>query len=151
MDQTQMMLLELGSKNYSCAQILLIGGLRLTGNDNPDLVRAMGGLAEGMGFGSTCGAFTGGACLIGLYTGKGHDDEFPLENSALIMEEYTSWFRETFCKANPATSCDGFLGLDDANAPRLMQPARCGAMIGQVWERVISLLAENGIDPTTGR
>ena len=151
MDQTQMMLLELGSKNYSCAQILLIGGLRLLGNDNPGLVRAMSGLGQGMGFGGTCGAFTGGACLIGLYTGKGEDGELPLDNAALVLDEYCTWFRENFCAANPAASCDGFLELDGETGPRLMQPERCGAMVGRVWEKVISLLMENGIDPTMDR
>jgi len=66
-----MWLLELGAKGYSCAQMLVIGALRLMGRENPDLVRAVAGLAQGVGCGELCGALSGGACLLSLYTGKG--------------------------------------------------------------------------------
>ena len=69
-------MVELSRQGFLCSQILLIIGLEAQGKENPDVVRAMSGLVGGLGFcGKTCGALTGGACLIGLYAGKGAADE----------------------------------------------------------------------------
>ena len=65
-------MMALRKQGFYCSQILILQGLELMGKSNPDLVRAMQGLAGGMGFsGEICGALTGGACLLGLYAGKG--------------------------------------------------------------------------------
>ena len=146
------MLLELGSKNYSCAQILLIAALRLQGRENPELIRAMSGLAEGGGgSGNTCGAFTGGACLLSLYSAKGENDEMPLENHKLLMEAFSSWFQESFCANNPHLLCDSLLGANGASGAQAMPPRQCAAMIAQVWEKAIELLCEYGLDPTDSK
>ena len=48
---------ELGSQGMYCSQILLTLGLDLRGEDNPELVKSMAGLAGGLGFtGGTCGS-----------------------------------------------------------------------------------------------
>ncbi|NLT17733.1 MAG: C_GCAxxG_C_C family protein, partial [Clostridiales bacterium] len=76
MDDFLMRLMELSSQGFFCSQILLMLRLEAEGKQNPDLVRALGGLAGGLGFsGKTCGALTGGACLIAYYAGKGAPDE----------------------------------------------------------------------------
>jgi hypothetical protein len=49
MTDTQMLVLRLGGKGYSCAQIVIQGGLLCLGRENPDLLRAMAGLAHGGG------------------------------------------------------------------------------------------------------
>ena len=60
-------MLELAGQGFHCSQILLFLGLEAQGKRNPDLIRAMSGLAGGVGFsGDICGALTGGACLLGL-------------------------------------------------------------------------------------
>ena len=65
-------MLELYRQGYNCSQILVTLGLETMGKSNPDLVRAVAGLGGGIGFtGKTCGALTGGACLLSLYAGKG--------------------------------------------------------------------------------
>lgn len=62
---------QLHLQGFHCSQIMLILGLERQGKTNPDLVRAMTGLAGGLGFGGkNCGALTGAACLLGLYAGR---------------------------------------------------------------------------------
>lgn len=68
MDDTMIRMLQLGHKGYSCSQIILLLGLELRGETNSGLVRAMGGLAYGCGSGrASCGALSGGCCLLALY------------------------------------------------------------------------------------
>ena len=60
-------IMELGSMGYHCSQIIMIMTLETIGEENPQLVKAMGGLGGGIGYcGDTCGCLTGGACAIGL-------------------------------------------------------------------------------------
>ena len=76
LDELQMELMALDGRRYHCSQILVSLGLRLQARENPELVRAAGGLAFGLGHSNeTCGALLGGCCLLGLYGGKGHDDK----------------------------------------------------------------------------
>lgn len=147
MTDAQIMVMELGSAGFSCAQILLAGALRMRGEDNPDLVRAMSGLAQGGGCsGELCGALSGGLCLIGLYCGKGDAAEQPHPQEAVFMESLVSWFREQPFAANGIT-CDAILG----DGPLVMDPERCGAIVAAVWEESLRLLVGVGIDPSEGR
>ncbi len=76
MNDTFFKMLGLSQSGFFCSQIMLIMALEAQGKENPDLVRAMSGLICGMGYkGKTCGALTGGACFLGLYTGKGTAEE----------------------------------------------------------------------------
>ena len=150
MDDTQMMVLELGSKGYSCAQIVVAGGLRLLGRENPDLVRAMAGLAQGVGCsGEICGALSGGVCLIAMHTAKGADNEDPLPEAQPLMNALVEWFREEECSGG-GISCDAILE-DSGACNRQMDAIRCGKLVADVWNRAVNLLVENGIDPTQGR
>ena len=57
-------LMALRKQGFYCSQIILLKGLEMQGKSNPDLVRAMHGLAGGLGFaGDLCGALTGGAAV----------------------------------------------------------------------------------------
>lgn len=156
MDDAQLLVLEMGGKGYSCAQMVLAGGLRLMGRENPDLLRAASGLAQGVGLsGELCGALSGGVCLLGLHCGKGHDGEEALPQAALLMDELVTWFREELC-AGGAVTCDAILGIGadcqrgDASC-RGMDAERCGALVAKTWSRAVALLAEKGIDPSAGR
>ena len=152
MNDTDIMLLELGGKGYSCAQMVLIGGLRLMGRDNPDLVRAMAGLAQGGGCsGELCGALSGGLCLIALHTAKGGDAEDALPESLPLMDALVEWFRADLCGGG-AVTCDAILGASSAQgACRGMNVSLCGNLVARTWEKAVGLLAEAGIDPTLGR
>ncbi|MDR1489426.1 MAG: C-GCAxxG-C-C family protein [Desulfovibrio sp.] len=146
MDDTQAMLLELYGKGYSCAQIVMIGGLRLMGRENPDLTRAMGGLAMGVGgSGEVCGALAGAVCLLSLHTGKGLDHEYPHPDHALIMDELVEWFRAEI-RAGGAITCEAILDAPD----RVMSGQLCGRLISSAWTRALELLSNYGIDPCLG-
>ena len=62
---------ELGSMGYHCSQMMMIMTLETIGEENPQLVKALGGLGGGIGYcGDTCGCLTGGACAIGYFLGN---------------------------------------------------------------------------------
>ena len=146
MTDTQIMVLELAAKGYSCAQILLEGGLRSLGRENPDLLRAMGGLAQGGGnSGELCGALSGGFCLLNLYCGKGCDQEQPDSRAALLQDELLNWFRvQPFaCKGITCSSL-----LED---PSRLDPTICGSIIAEVWDEAMRILVGNDFDPTQGK
>ena len=56
---------------YHCSQMIMIMTLETIGEENPQLVKALGGLGGGIGYcGDTCGCLTGGACAIGYFLGN---------------------------------------------------------------------------------
>ncbi len=60
-------IIELSSMGYHCSQMIMIMTLEAIGEENPQLVKALGGLGGGIGYcGDTCGCLTGGACAIGF-------------------------------------------------------------------------------------
>lgn len=150
MTDSQMLVMELGSKGYSCAQIVLAAALRYMGRDNPDLVRAAAGLAQGGGgSGELCGALNGGLCLLGLYAGKGADSELPDEKEQLLYGTLVEWFREAHA-VNGKITCDAILGLEPGEACAMNQGI-CGNIVASVTDRAVGILLENGFDPTSGR
>ncbi len=132
-------LMELSQVGFYCSQIMLIIGLRAQEKENPDLVRAMSGLNGGIGFcGKTCGILTGGACLIGLYAGKGLPEE--LEDSHLndMLKEFVDWFEQTVSMYG-GTDCNMILEQNPAN--RMM---RCPQLVLSSLEKVQEILGANG-------
>lgn len=132
-------LMELSQAGFYCSQIMLIIGLAAQEKENPDLVRAMSGLNGGIGFcGKTCGALTGGACLIGLYAGKGIPEE--LEDSHLndMIKEFSNWFEQNV-SVYGGTDCNIILDQNPAN--RVM---RCPQLVLSSLEKVQEILTANG-------
>ncbi len=133
---------ELKQQGFFCSQILMTLGLQLQGKENPDLVRAMHGLAGGLGFtGETCGALTGGTCLLALYAGKGEpaDDDDP--RLLFMIEDLVKWFKQGYGQDYGGIRCETILsGATNA------QTARCPAMVAGTFQKVKELLVENGFD-----
>ena len=144
MDDTLIRMLQLGQQGYTCSQIIIRMGLELRGENNADLVRAMGGLAYGCGSGhGTCGTLTAGCCLLSLYAGKGSPEETPSDRLDLMLQELYEWFTgHTGCRGgNP--SCDAIVGEAGPEASR----RRCGAIVAETYAKIMEILAANGIDP----
>ncbi len=138
--------MELSYNGYYCSQILLMLGLECQGKSNPDLVRAMGGLANGCGFaGGPCGALTGGACLLTLYAGKGSDDECQDENLVHMLLDLGAWFTRTYGSRYGDTSCETIVG------DRSEMRQRCGAIVAETYAKVIELLIAGGYDIAAGK
>ncbi len=152
-DDTQMMVMELAAQGYSCAQIVVLGGLRLMGRENPDLVRATAALANGASCGDICGALTGGLCLISLHTGKGLDDERPVLGARMMTNALIKWFRQEELKGRVTPTCAAIFDAAGVDfQPGEMNPAvGCGDLVAHTWTKAVQILQENNIDPTLGR
>jgi hypothetical protein len=139
-------LAELGRSGFQCSQILLRLGLELQGADDPRLVRSMHGLCSGMAAGETCGALTGGACLLGLYAGRGSDDDEDDPRLLFMLDEFVTWFREGYGREYGGLRCDDIVGQFGEHFAE-----RCPAMVLGVFRKVKDLLVENGFELTGER
>jgi C_GCAxxG_C_C family probable redox protein len=142
MNDEMFRMVELGGKGFYCSQILIFMGLEAQGKENPDLIRAMAGLAGGLGFsGDTCGALTGGACLLGLYAGKGLDDEREDPRLNVMITELVEWFSDKYGKLYGGISCETILDKNPQS-----RNTRCPSLVLGTYEKVKTLLLENGFD-----
>ena len=131
---------ELQAQGFHCSQILLMVGLERLGKHNPDLVRAMTGLANGLGhMGKTCGVLTGAICLLGLYAGRGAAEEQEHPLLTVMVQNLVSWFEETYGFRYGGIDCHSI--LDDDAWNRML---RCPLMVTETYAKVISLLEEHG-------
>ena len=134
-------ILELSRYGYFCSQILAILMLETTGEENPGLVRAMGGLNGGVGFsGGCCGCMTGGACVISYFTGKGQDTgmDDPAHKSA--MGEFTRWFNEEMLIQYGGTECNDITRGNPAKRVEY-----CPQIIAATYEKCMEILSEKGL------
>jgi C_GCAxxG_C_C family probable redox protein len=133
---------ELRQQGFFCSQILLIMGMDLQGKENPDLVRAMQGLAGGIGFrGETCGALTGGACLLGLYAGKGTPEQEEDLRLLFMAEELVRWFKDKYGEIYGGIRCDDILSEGGKD-----MGSRCPTIVLGTFQKIKELLVENGFD-----
>lgn len=147
MDDATIRLMQLSQKGYNCSQIILMMGLEVKNEENPGLVRAVSGLAYGCGDGrGTCGVLTGGCCLIGLFAGKGGDDETPSDRLMLMLTELSEWFSDMFGNRDMGVSCQGIVGEDGPAASRQL----CGEMVSKTYAKAMEILMTNDIDPSEG-
>lgn len=135
-------LMQLHRQGFFCSQILILQGLEQMGKSNPDLVRAMNGLAGGLGFsGELCGALTGGAALLGLYTGKGSPEQPDDPRLMFMITDLVKWFKEEYGQQFGGIRCEEILDGKSQN-----QAVRCPVMVMGVLQKVNELLIENGYD-----
>jgi C_GCAxxG_C_C family probable redox protein len=135
-------MLKLAGQGFYCSQILISLGLDNQGKQNPDLVRAMAGLAGGLGFcGDTCGALTGGACLLALYAGRGTSEEEEDPRLNAMINELVEWFTQECSECYAGIHCREILADDPKN-----RTSRCPQLVMRTYEKVKSLLIENDFD-----
>jgi hypothetical protein len=136
---------ELARQGYQCSQILIILGLESRGEVNPDLVRAVNGLAGGCDEGScTCGGLTSGCCLIALFAGKGAPEEKPNENYSAMMKELVRWFWNKYGFKYGGVDCLAITETNGVQAPI----QRCWEIMEDVYHKAVNILVLNGIDLT---
>lgn len=147
MTSEMLRMIELARQGFQCSQILLILGLEAQGKSDADLIRAMNGLAGGLGFsGEVCGALTGGACLLGLYAGRGNPDEEEDPKLNLMITELVEWFSSEFGELYGGIRCGAILDNEPAN-----QKTRCPGLVAGVYEKAKGLLLEHGYNLTHAR
>lgn len=133
---------KLRSQGFYCSQIILQAGLEQMGKSNPDLIRAMHGLVGGLGFsGELCGALSGGACLLGLYAGRGTPDQEEDPRLYSMTEDLVSWFKTEVSRQFGGIRCDEILGENSQN-----KEERCPMLTLNVLQKVNELLLENGFE-----
>jgi len=138
--------MELSYNGYYCSQILLMLGLEAQGKSNPDLIRAMGGLANGCEFsGGPCGTLTGAACLLSLYAGKGTESEYADENLTYMLRDLGAWFSQTYGSRYGNITCEAIIG------DRTEMRQRCGAIVAETYTKVMELLIAGGYDIESGK
>lgn len=129
-------MMELKQQGFYCSQILLSMALQDRDESNPALIRAARGLAGGLGFaGETCGALSGGACLLGLYAGKGLPDEPDNPRLDQMVQELVAWFKEEHDQKYGGIRCDDILAGEPAN-----MRARCPNLVITTYEKANELL-----------
>ncbi|HHW45175.1 hypothetical protein GFC01_00520 [Desulfofundulus thermobenzoicus] len=149
MNDELLRMLELYRQGFNCSQILLLLGLETLGKSNPDLIRAMTGLGGGLGFsGKTCGALTGGVCLLGLYAGRGVRGEREHDRFLLMVEELVQWFEQEIGRSYGGINCAEIMGEKLASKT---VGSQCGNIVGSTYARVKEILIASGIEPAGGR
>lgn len=143
MNEYDLDILRLHTQGFCCAQIIVLMALEMQGVENPGLVRAMSGLC--VGFSSSqgaCGALTGAACLIASYAGKGTAAEEADDRLPLMLSELAEWFEEYATARFGGISCSAIVpdGRPDASV--------CGGMVSECYGKALTILVENGIDPS---
>lgn len=133
---------DLRRQGFYCSQIIVSMGLEMQGKTNPELIRAMHGLAGGLGFtGELCGALTGGASLLGLYAGKGLPEQEEDPRLLFMTADLVNWFKAEYGEPFGGIRCEEILAGDSQNQVR-----RCPLMVSGVFQKVKELLVENGYD-----
>ncbi len=131
---------EYSQKGYSCSQVMMLVILESEGKENPDMIRALGGLGHGVGgSGEVCGAFTGAMCCLNYYAGKGADSETANENLPKMSEELYDWFVD-YTAEYGGINCRQIVDGDPRNHVQ-----RCPMIVRDTFEKCISILTENGL------
>ena len=121
---------ELLAQKFHCSQIMMRVGMDAMELEEPNLVKAMSGLAGGLGgCGRNCGALTGGACMLSLFAGRGAPEEETDPDLAALVSEYLAWFEGTYGSAD----CGDIIQGDKANIP-LTCPKLIRACAGKALE-----------------
>ena len=119
---------ELGSMGYHCSQMMMIMTLETIGEENPQLVKALGG------------CLTGGACAIGYFLGNLAPEEKEDVQMKPAVQELYQWFCEKTEEEFGVFYCKDITHLDWGV---IME--RCPALIAETYMKVMEILTERGI------
>lgn len=124
-----------------CSHVVMMLALEAQGRANPDLVRAMSGLALGMGQGLDCGALTGGCCVLGLIAGRSGEEDSEDSRFPDMLEEYGGWFLAMSKERFGGSTCAAIMQFDSA-----LKAERCPALVADCWEKLREIAARRDID-----
>ena len=116
---------KLNGMGYCCTQIMAIMMLRSMGRENPDLVRAVGGLCKG---------------IVSLFLGKGSDDETAKGDLPFAIYDLAQWFDDQTRGSYGGKKCVDILTVSpDKKA--------CLKLIVGTYDKVLSILEAHGVCP----
>lgn len=133
--------MELAMQGFQCSQILVQLALEAQGKQNPELVGAMTGLTGGMGCGKTCGALTGGCCVLGLYAGKNSAEHSADGSLQTMLNQFADWFEAEHTERYGGINCADIVEDDMRN-----QMTRCPAIVLESLEKLKEILAGNNYE-----
>jgi C_GCAxxG_C_C family probable redox protein len=139
MNDKSFRMFELATQGFGCSQILAQMALEEQGRSDPELVRAMTGLLNGMSCGKTCGALTGACCVLGLYAGKGSQKEHSDPRLELMLTQLVEWFEAEYTSRYGSIDCSAIVGND----PKV-RLARCPQIVSETFAKLEEILQENG-------
>lgn len=145
MNDDSIRILKLAGQGFCCSQILIQLALEDMGLENAQLIRAMGGLCEGMGQGEICGVITGAACVLSLYAGKGTAEEEMLAALPAMLTDFMAWFR------GRSSSWGGIRCEDITLASGGRNRETCGNIMLEARTTLLGILDAHGIDPSRDR
>lgn len=109
-------------QKFHCSQIMMKVGMEALELEEPNLVKAMSGLAGGLGgCGHNCGALTGGVCMLSLFAGRGTPEEEADPDLAVMVSELLAWFEERY----GSPDCGDIIQGDRDNIPRTCPQLIC--------------------------
>lgn len=114
---------ELRLKGYCCSQIIMALGLGKLEKENPDLIRTMAGLCNGMWHDKTCGILSAAICLLCLANSE--------ESVQAQIDELYEWFEDAFGSVECAALLEG---------NPLLKAEKCPMMLEATFNKVSDLL-----------
>ena len=129
MEDEVMMMRRLKAEGLCCSSILLEMGLKLRGESNDQLVRAVRALCNGMQSGLVCGALTGSVCMLALFDEKNKE----------MTKEMADWFINELCRQYGSAECRDITHCDPAEKAMI-----CPELNKQVYFHAKGLLVEYG-------
>lgn len=134
-------IMDLSQCGWFCSQILAILMNETTGNSNPELVKALGGLNGGVGYSQgCCGCMTGGCCIISSVTGKAEDTGYESPEHKSALGEFTEWFKEEMMVNYGGIDCCDITKGNPAN--RL---ETCPQIIADTYMKCMEILQERDL------
>lgn len=125
-------------KGYHCSQTMMLLSLELRQMNEPFTVRAMGGLGGGMFAQRTCGALTGGACVLASYFARAEGAPEP-EGYQPLAQALVAWFE----REHGSINCFDLVQFDAEHIRRV-----CPGIIAGAFNQCLKILKDHGIDPS---
>jgi len=119
---------ELGLRGRCCDQIIVQLALEDRGEENEQMVEAVGALCLGLFDGLVCGALTGGALAMAILAGGPPD--------GVLVADLVDWFRHEY----EMIDCDVVSGDDPS-----VQFTRCPAMVAATYQEARRILQSHGL------
>ncbi len=121
-----------GAKKMCCAQVLVLMGLDMLGEQNDRLVSAASGLCVGVRSGLLCGALTGGALMLSMFDAKVANEE--------LIPQLTEWFEDEVGEKYGGMNCGDIIEGDSA-----LKKMRCPLIVQGTFVKAKSLLSQAGL------
>lgn len=124
-------------EGFHCSQTIMLLSFKLRRIEGPFTIRAMGGLGGGMFAQRTCGALTGGACVLASYYAREKGTSEPIDYQQPVRE-LVEWFE----KEHGSIECRDLRPLEEKQVMNV-----CPGIVAGAFEKCCDILKKHGIEP----